>query len=160
GSLVFIPGPVSNTSTLWNIAMFDRQSGGADMLKLVPGPYELPRLSPDGKRIAFGTNDGKDANIWIVDLSAATAPRRLTFGGRNSSRIWAADGQRIAFQSDGEGDGAVFWQPADGSGTAERLTKPEPGTSHTPESWATDNQRFLYDATKDSAHSLWTFSLP
>ncbi len=36
-----------------------------------------------------------------------------------------ADGKRVAFQSDREGDRAIFWQPV-GGGTAERLTRPEP----------------------------------
>ena len=36
-------------------------------------------VSPDGSRIAVGTDDGKDANVWIYDLSASTAIRQLTF---------------------------------------------------------------------------------
>ncbi len=60
--------------------------------------------------------------------------QRLTFGGNNRFPIWTAN-NRVAFQSDREGDLAIFWQSAVG-GTAERLTKPEPGTSHVPESWS------------------------
>ena len=84
------------------LALIDRK-GGVEALKLPSGPYEHPRVSPDGKRIAFGTDDGKEANVWIYDLSGATAMRRLTFGGRNRFPIWSADGQRVAFQSDREG---------------------------------------------------------
>jgi len=64
----------------------------------------------------------------------------------------------VAFQSDREGDRAIFWQPVDG-GTAERLTQPEPGTSHVPESWAPRNDVFLFSATKGSEATLWTFSV-
>jgi len=85
--------------------------------------------------------------------------RRLTFDGRNRFPIWSSDGQRVAFQSDRERDLAIFWQPADGTGTAERLTKPEPGTSHVPESWSPKEEQFLFSATKESSVSLWTFSL-
>ena len=46
-----------------------------------------------------------------------------------------------------------------GTGTAERLTKPEQGTSHVPESWFPDGKRFLFAATKDSSISLWAFVL-
>ena len=95
-------------------------------LKVPPGLYEYPRVSPDGTRLAFGTSDGKEAVVSIYELSGASAVRRLTFGGNNRFPIWSADGQRVAFQSDREGDPAVFWQPADG-GTAERLTTARPG---------------------------------
>ena len=115
-------------------------------------------MSPDGKRIAFETSDGKEAVVSIYELSGASAVRRLTFGGNNRFPIWSADGRRVTFQSDREGDPAVFWQPADG-GTAERLTTPEPGTSHVPESWSPDGEVLLFSATKDSVSSLWTFSL-
>ena len=137
--------------------LFDRK-GGAEPLKLPPGEYEFPRVSPDGKRIAFETTDGKEAVVSIYELSGASSVRRLTFGGNNRFPIWSADGRRVAFQSDRDGDSAVFWQPVDG-GTAERLTKPDPGTSHVPESWSPDGEVLLFSATKDFVSSLWTFSL-
>ena len=65
GSLVFVPGPASTSSTLSDLALVDR-NGAVQPLKLPPGPYQYPRLSPDGKRIAVGSDDGKDADR--VDL--------------------------------------------------------------------------------------------
>lgn len=61
-------------------------------------------------------------------------------------------------QSDRDGDRAIFWQSADG-GTPERLTRPEPGTSHVPESWSPRGDVFLFSATTKSATTLWTFSI-
>src|SRR5262249_51446572 len=58
-----------------------------------------------------------------------------------------------------EGDAAIFWQRVDGSGAAERLTKPEPGASHIPESWSPDGKVLLFNETKGSAVSLWSLSL-
>ena len=68
----------------------------------------------------------------------------MTFGGKNRFPIWSADGQRIAFQSDREGDTAIFWQAADGTGTAERLTKPDKDTAHVPESWRAFTATAIY----------------
>ena len=117
------------------------------MLRLPPGPYATPRVAPDGKRIAFGTDDGKEAIIWTYDLSGASGMQRLTFGGNNRFPIWTCGQQRVAFQSDREGDLGIFWQPAVG-GAVERLTKPEQGTSHVPESWSPKGDRFLFSVTK------------
>ncbi|MEO6212060.1 MAG: protein kinase [Vicinamibacterales bacterium] len=155
GSLVYVPGPASSAQQ--ELMLFDRK-GGAKALGLPPGRYQYPRVSPDGNRIAFETSDGKEAVVSIYEVSGESSIRRLTFGGNNRLPIWSADGRRVAFQSDREGDPAVFWQPADG-GTAERLTHPGPGTSHAPESWSPDGGVLLFSETRDAVSSLWTFSL-
>jgi eukaryotic-like serine/threonine-protein kinase len=154
GSLVYEPAASNGPQEL---VLID-QKGQAEPLKLPNGSYSYPRVSRDGKRLAVETSDGKQTNISIYELSGASAPRRLTFGGNNRFPIWSDDGQRVAFQSDRDGDPAVFWQPADG-GAAERLTKPEPGTSHTPESWSPSGDAFLFSVAKKSEFTLWMFSV-
>jgi Tol biopolymer transport system component len=158
GSLVYVPGPVSSAAGQQDVALFDRK-GVAERLKLPPGSYEYPRASPDGKRLAFGTDDGKEAIVWIYDLSGTSAMRRLTFGGNNRFPMWSADGQRVAFQSDREGDLGIFWQAADGTtGAAERLTKPEPKTSHVPEAWSPKGDTLLFSVINGAEVSLWAFT--
>jgi len=86
----------------------------------------------------------------------------LTFSGNNRFPIWSGDGKRIAFQSDREGDFAIFSQPADGSTTsAQRLTRPKPGETHVPQSWSRDNKTLLFDVTVGGSTgiSLWAVSL-
>jgi serine/threonine-protein kinase len=160
GTLIYRPGPVSTGSAQMSLGFFDRK-GAAELLKLPPGPYEQPRLSPDGKQIAFGSDDGKGATIWIYELSGASAARRLTFDGQGNNRfpVWSADSQRVTFQSDREKDLGIFWQRADGSGAAERLVTAEPETACIPEAWSPDGTRLLYNATsKDAMSALWMFS--
>jgi len=115
-------------------------------------------VSPDGKRLAVARDDDKEATVWIYDLSGKRAMQRLTSAGNNRFPIWTSDSQRLAFQSDRDGDLAIFWQSADG-GVAERLTRPAPGESHAPESWSPKGDSFLFSITKGSDVSLWTFSL-
>jgi Tol biopolymer transport system component/predicted Ser/Thr protein kinase len=158
GTLVYLPGPVGFSAGQLDIALSDRR-GGQTPLKLQPGPYEFPRASPDGTRIAFGSDDGKDAVVLIYDLSGTRAMQPLTFGGKNRFPIWSADAGRVTFQSDRDGDLGVFWQPADGTGTAERLTKAGQGESHVPESWSRDGNTLLFTVMKGSDVSLWTLSL-
>ena len=159
GSLVFVPGPTSIWSGQLDLALIDR-NGPPQPLKLPPGPYEYPRLSPDGKRVAFGSDDGKEAAVWIYDLSGVTSMRRLTLGSRNRFPVWSADGERVAFQSDRDGDLGLFWQRADGTTAAQRLTKPDKDTAHVPESWSPDGKTLLFSVAKGSSYSLAAFSLP
>ena len=127
------------------------RKGGVEPLKLPPGAYSHTRVSPDGKRIVFATDDGKDAAVWIYDLSGTTAMRRLTFSGKNRYPIWSADGQRVAFQSDRDGDLGIYCPAADGSGTPERLTTADKDTTHIPESWSPSGDAFLFRVTGPDA---------
>lgn len=155
GDLVFVPGPARMGSDV--VIVYDR-SGQVETLKLPPGSYAYPRVSPDGKWIALESTEGREAFVGVYDLSGASSFRRLTFGGNNRMPIWSADGRRVIFQSDREGDLGLFWQPVDG-GPAERLTRPEQGTAHVPEAWSPRGDVFLFSVGKGSSFSLHTFSI-
>jgi hypothetical protein len=156
GSLVYLPGAESGTAGEQRLGLIDR-SGKIELLKLAPATFLYPRLPPDGRFVAVEIDSGDEANIWVYDLSGATALRRLTFGGRNRIPAWSADGQYIAFQSDRNGDLAIFAQRADGIGPAERLTTPEAGAAHVPESWSAKGN-LLFTATKGPDATLWVYS--
>jgi Tol biopolymer transport system component len=141
-----------------DLAILDQQRG-ISPLKLPYRAYEFPRVSPDGKRIAVGTNDGAQSNVWIYDLSGASAIRQLTFGGSNRFPVWSGDSERVTFQSNREGDFAIFWQRADGNGTAERLTKPDAGTQHVPDAWSSDGNHLLFEVATPAVRTLFTRSV-
>ena len=158
GTLVYLPGPVSTSgSAELTLALFDR-AGKAETLPVPAGPYSEPRMSPDGRRIAFGSSDARETSIWVYDLAAGGSPRKLTFGGHNRFPVWSFDSQRVIFQSDREGDLGLFWQSADGVGTAERLTRPAKGTSHVPQSASPNGKVLLVDQTADAKTSLMAFA--
>jgi len=158
GTLAYLPGPTSLVEGSADLGLFDR-SGKMQTLKLPPGSYRAPRISTDGKTVAFDSEDTRDANIWLYDLAGGGAPRRLTNGGKNRSPVWSPDGQWIAFQSERDGDSAIFRQRADGSGLAERLTKPDAGARHAPQSWSRDGASLLITVEKDNQFALWTLSI-
>ena len=113
----------------------------------------MARRSPLG-----GTTDS-ESDIWTYDLSGATEIRRLTFGGNNRFPVWFSDSRRVAFQSARDGDRGIFWQNADGTGTAERLTTAAAGEEHVPESWSRDGTRMLFAVVKGANRALWVFTL-
>jgi Tol biopolymer transport system component len=159
GTLAYIPGPpAASGAEELQIGLFDR-AGASQMLNVPPGPYSEPRMSPDGRAIAFGRNDGRAVSIWVYETSGAGSARRLTFGGQDRYPVWMADSQRIVFQSYREGDLALFSQRADGTGTAERLTKPEKGVAHVAQSASPDGGVLLVDRVADGKTTLMVLSL-
>jgi Tol biopolymer transport system component len=71
------------------------------------------------------------------------ARTRLTFDARSDvAPVWTPDGRRIVYGSSRDGVQNLYWQPADGTGTAERLT-----TSANPQhpyAFTPDGQTLLY----------------
>jgi eukaryotic-like serine/threonine-protein kinase len=159
GSLVFVPGAVGRPEGAYQEIVVTDRAGRVEQLPLPLGPYTELRVSPDGRRVAIAADDRKEAIISIYDRSGATTMQRLTFGGNNRAPIWSADSTHVAFQSDRDGDLAIFWQSADGSGAAERLTTPARDEAHMPESWMPAGGGFLFSVAKADDVSLWTFSL-
>ncbi len=117
-------------------------------------------MSPDGTKLAVQTleDDGQSV-VWVYDLSGDTAIRRVTQEGNNSRPIWTPDGERLTFASDRDGTTSIYWQSADGSGVAERLTTAEEGTSHLPESWSPDGNVLSFAVQRGGDYGIWTLSL-
>ena len=163
GTLVFIPGPATFAWVQPLSAGVSDATGRVTPLKLPPGSYEMPRVSPDGRRLAVAVTDGSQRYVAIYDLDGQAALRRLTFGKSDSYPIWSPDSQRVTFASNDGESSAIFRQRADGLGTAERLTplRPSPsGTFPVPSSWSTGDATLLFhviDLVKQ-VRSLWTWS--
>jgi serine/threonine-protein kinase len=89
-------------------------------------------VSPDGTRVAVAIED-QENDIWVWDLTRRTLDR-LTFGpAADFAPVWTPDGHRLVFFSQREGEHGLFWQPADRSGGAERLTTGAPPSGVTPD---------------------------
>jgi len=114
GSLMYLPGPASPMGESHDLALVDR-AGVVERLNLPGAAYSHTRISPDGTWLAFGIDDGKEANVYVYRLKGGMSAQRVTFGGRNRFPIWTADSRRIVFQSDRNGDRGIYWEPVEGA---------------------------------------------
>ncbi|MDH4065851.1 MAG: hypothetical protein OEW19_15740, partial [Acidobacteriota bacterium] len=141
------------------LGLVDLRVTGAppEVLPVPPAQYSSPRLSPDGRRLAVHSGSEVAGNrvVWVYDLTGDRAIRQLTFEGDSHHPVWTPDGERIAFASDREGTASIYWQPADGSGAAERLTTAEDGVEHLPSSWSPDGRRLVYIALSIDDADVW-----
>jgi Tol biopolymer transport system component len=158
GVLVYMPGPTAGASDRYDLTLANRKGESAP-LKLPPGPYESPRVSPDGKRIVVGSSNETDAFILVHDLGAGSVPRRLTFSSKNRYPVWTADGKRVVFQSDRDGDLALFIQPVDGSSEAQRLTKPANDEEHIPDDCSPTTDVCIFSIRKGMNYTISSVAL-
>jgi hypothetical protein len=117
GTLAYIPGGNLAAERL----VWVSRNGVEQPLAAPSHGYINPRISPDGHRLAVTVIE-QESQIWLYDFLRDTLTK-LTFSGTlGQTPAWTPDGKRIAFVSNKEGPSNIYWQAADGSGAAERLT--------------------------------------
>ncbi len=79
-----------------------------------PGRTWTPRLSPDGRYLAYRTNGPEEQNIWMLDLQRSIHSLFTPDGGARSY-AWSPDGEWLYYSADtGTEEGTnVFRRPAD-----------------------------------------------
>jgi Tol biopolymer transport system component/DNA-binding winged helix-turn-helix (wHTH) protein len=117
GMLVYPP----RTNALAELRWRDRTG---KLLNVVgePGEYYTPRLSPDGRRVAFTRRGGNNSDVWISNPTTNTLTR-LTFDPAiDDYPVWSPDGTAVTFANNGSGVANLYRKAAAGTGTVERLT--------------------------------------
>jgi dipeptidyl aminopeptidase/acylaminoacyl peptidase len=112
-----------------------------------------PRLSPDGRRVAYVVNridrdeNGYRSAIWVAPLDGSDDSRQFTSGRRgDGSPRWSPDGRWLAFVSNRDGEekeahGELYVVPADG-GEPRRLTEGKEGVESI--AWSPDSSRIAF----------------
>ena len=141
------------------LVFVDRQ-GKATAAFEEKGIYLVPRLSPDGGRVAYAAVDAQSGQriIWVGDLKRGTRTMLTRGTDSSSDPIWAPDGQHITYGSTREqGTFAIFTSPTDGSPEPIRLTHGEdPTRALFPRIWFRDGSGLIFHAIKTSDDiGLW-----
>ena len=81
----------------------------------------FPSLSPDGKSVAYASNQSGDFEIYIKQISSGGGELQLTNDGQqNLQPAWSPDGQRIAYHSKKRGG---IWVMSALGGTPRQITE-------------------------------------
>ena len=102
--------PLENANNAWRITY-------------QTGQVQVPSASPGGERVAYISDSGGHANIWVARIDGTEPPRQITFEQDPDTVIglpvWSPRGDRI-----------VYYRAAVGAGSPEEwLVTPE-GTGH------------------------------
>jgi len=113
---------------------------------------EEPRISPDGKRIAFLSARSGNPEIWVADSDGSDLIQLTSFGGLTTGTPrWSPDSRRIVFDSRASGHVELYVVDADG-GPARRLPTDTPDASDP--SWSHDG-RWIYFFVSEQKKGIW-----
>jgi serine/threonine-protein kinase len=129
-------------------------SGKMERLLPEPRPYTVPRISPDGRKIAY-VEFGGDLRVCDIQRDTTT---RLTFTGSSGPAIWTPDGKHIVSVMSGDKFG-FSWVRADGGGEAHYFA-PAADNLMTPWSFSPDGRRLAYfRRDSDTRSDIWILPL-
>jgi tricorn protease len=82
-----------------NIWIVDRAGGNARRLTSFQGEASNPKLSPDGKLVAFSAQYAGNVDVYLLPIEGGE-PKRLTYHpGADMVQGWTPDGKEIVFAS-------------------------------------------------------------
>ena len=116
GTLIYVAG---NSPRQRRLVWVDR-GGRETELGAPPAEYIVPRLSPDGTRVALDIG-GPNRDIWIWDIERKLLERFTLDPSEDALPQWNRDGTRLVWASTRRGVPNIFIQAADRSGSPERL---------------------------------------
>ena len=122
-----------------------------------------PKLSPDGKLIAF---TGRDANriqhIYIMDADGSNR-RQLTHvdsaEGEAQCPAWSPDGKRIAIQTSRKDHMGSVWIVDYPSGAARKLAAHEATFEDELPVWFPDGKRLAFQSNRSGRMEVWTMNV-
>ena len=116
------------------------------------GVEEYPSWSPDGRTIAYQSNQDGDWDIWVVQPGSRQALNRTAdHPGNDLYPSWSPDGLEIAFWSDRD-DGGYFVMPALAGAPRKVVSLDSMEWSDvryrpfSPPRWSADGKRMMYVA--------------
>jgi len=113
-----------------------------------------PQFSPDGKKIVFvsGRSSRSGFEIWACDSDGSNATQLTSLNVQSGTPHWSPDGERIAFDSNVEGQWEIYVMSANGS-KPQRLTT-NPAKDDSP-SWSRDGKWIYFCSDRTGEDQVW-----
>ena len=111
--------------------LFITSPDGLQVSKLVNNIAEdtMPRLSPDGTRVAYVSTANNNTDIYILDLNSGAVTQVTNAPEKDSSPAWSPNGTQLTFESFRDGNFEIYMTNIDGSNQTRLTNDPAADTS-------------------------------
>jgi Tol biopolymer transport system component len=156
GKLVFQSGGASGLALTW----YDR--AGKPGAVVATDPFNVIRLSPDGRKVAASVTDNNAStlDIWIYDLARGVKSRFTFDAADDDDPLWSPDGSTLVFDSTRKGAYDIYQKPTNGA-HPEELLYADQATKYAT-SWSSDGKYVLFDRSDPQGktkYDLWVLPM-
>jgi serine/threonine protein kinase len=146
----------------FELVWFDRNGNQLSALGGVysqTSPAYPPQLSPDGRTVAIGGREQRNANIWLYDTARGNRTRFTFNPAIETAPVWSPDGRTIAFSFNRNRHADLYRKMVDQSGSEELLYADS--DRKYPTSWSRDGRFLAFDrlSLKEPSSSIWILPL-
>jgi Tol biopolymer transport system component len=114
----------------------------------------FPDFSPDGTKIAFGSDRSGHHEIWVCERDGSNPQKLTSFGGPfTTDPHWAPDGKKILFSSRAEQNRAEVYLISAQGGPPRRLTH-SPADCTAP-NWSRDGEWIYFSSSRKGTQQIW-----
>jgi len=117
-----------------NVWIVDRTGGQARRLTSFQGNSTQPKLSPDGRTVAFTGTYAGNADVYTVSVDGGDPVRLTWHPGPDGVVGWTPDGRRVVFTSTRQSNAPTplprFWTVATSGGAEEAMPMPRAFQGH------------------------------
>ncbi|MCG8379175.1 MAG: Tol-Pal system beta propeller repeat protein TolB [Proteobacteria bacterium] len=150
--VAYITVKENNDSKLHTLQIADADGFNAQILLESKEPLLSPSWSPDGKKIAYVSFEGKNSAIYIQDVSTGQRERIAAFPGINSAPDWSPEGSRLAMTLSRDGNTEIYVMNLRNR-SLQRLTN-HAGIDTEP-SWSPDGQKLVFTSDRSGGPQIY-----
>jgi TolB protein len=118
-------------------------------------PIMSPCWSPDGRRLAYVSFEGRNSAIYVQDLDTGSRTEVAGGQGLNSAPAWSPDGTRLAMTRSRDGDPEIYVMDI-GTRALQRITT-DPAID-TEAAWSPDGRRLLFTSDRGGGPQIYEVS--
>jgi serine/threonine-protein kinase len=178
GTLVYLAG--SEATELRQQLVWADRSGDTEIIRLSQDEAQAarrgtifgPRLSPDGRRVVFWSNDPRNVAgeasfngmVWVSDLERGTMSLITADSMQNFWSVWTPDGRNVVSTGGGLIEGeqwvGLYSRRIEGSGPPVALTHAQGSNWQQPYSFTEDGSLLLFQQSEEGInHDLWVLPM-
>jgi len=143
-------------SKLFALQIADADGFNPKVLLESSEPLMSPSWSPNGRRIAYVSFEGKSSSIYIQNVSTGTRDRVASFDGINSAPAFSPDGTRLALTLSKDGNPEIYILHLSDN-RLQRITRNR--AIDTEAFWSPDGARLVFTSDRGGSPQIYEVTL-
>ncbi|MCF7991801.1 MAG: Tol-Pal system beta propeller repeat protein TolB [Thiohalocapsa sp.] len=117
-----------------------------------PDPIMSPAWSPDGRRLAYVSFEGRQSAVYVQELASGRRDRVASFEGMNSAPAFSPDGRKLALALSKDGNPDIYVLEL-GSGQLTQVT--DHYAIDTEPAWAPDGSHLVFTSDRGGRPQIY-----